>query len=270
MPRCGTACDISVLQYRMRSSFCFHSRKGSSPASRIIGSNGICRSAVRALQFIVDERIVKPGVGGVARGRREIHAVRPRPVNRAQAHRTGLATGVDFAAGQLKRAQRAAGFADRGHLGVRRGIIRRVTEFAPVAMTWPSFTTIAPNGPPRPERTFSTARRIASLHKGVDPSAYLLSRTNHSIKLYRKSARPDGFGFRLLAYIVLVRMNLTSLFGLLGGLLVLAFAANRLFRWTRIPDVVVLMATGVLIGPVSAGPAPTSSKTSRTRSGRSR
>ena len=45
-------------------------------------------------------------------------------------------------------------------------------------------------------------------------------------------------------------MHLTPLFGLLGGLLVLAFAANRLFRWTRIPDVVVLMATGVLIGPV--------------------
>ena len=45
-------------------------------------------------------------------------------------------------------------------------------------------------------------------------------------------------------------MNLTSLFGLLGGLLVLAFAANRLFRWTRIPDVVVLMATGIIIGPV--------------------
>jgi cell volume regulation protein A len=45
-------------------------------------------------------------------------------------------------------------------------------------------------------------------------------------------------------------MNLTTLFGLLGGLLVLAFAANRLFRWTRIPDVVVLMATGLLLGPV--------------------
>lgn len=43
---------------------------------------------------------------------------------------------------------------------------------------------------------------------------------------------------------------MTTIFGLLGGLLVLAFAANRLFRWTRIPDVVVLMATGVLIGPV--------------------
>ena len=50
--------------------------------------------------------------------------------------------------------------------------------------------------------------------------------------------------------VVYSEMNLTYLFGLLGGLLVLAFAANRLFRWTRIPDVVVLMATGVLIGPV--------------------
>jgi cell volume regulation protein A len=45
-------------------------------------------------------------------------------------------------------------------------------------------------------------------------------------------------------------MNLTTLFGLLGGLLVLAFGANRLFRWTRIPDVIVLMSTGLLIGPV--------------------
>ncbi len=50
--------------------------------------------------------------------------------------------------------------------------------------------------------------------------------------------------------VVYSEMNLTSLFGLLGGLLVLAFGANRLFRWTRIPDVVVLMATGVVIGPV--------------------
>jgi Na+:H+ antiporter len=45
-------------------------------------------------------------------------------------------------------------------------------------------------------------------------------------------------------------MNPTSLFGLLGALLVLAFVANRLFQWTRVPDVVVLMATGLLIGPV--------------------
>jgi cell volume regulation protein A len=45
-------------------------------------------------------------------------------------------------------------------------------------------------------------------------------------------------------------MNLTLFFGLLGGLLVLAFLANRLVRRTGIPDVLVLMATGVLLGPV--------------------
>jgi cell volume regulation protein A len=43
---------------------------------------------------------------------------------------------------------------------------------------------------------------------------------------------------------------MTALFALLGGLLVLAFVANRLFHWTRVPDVVVLMATGLAIGPV--------------------
>lgn len=45
-------------------------------------------------------------------------------------------------------------------------------------------------------------------------------------------------------------MNLTVIFGVLGGLLVLAFAANRLFDRTRVPDVIVLMAAGVLLGPV--------------------
>src|SRR5262249_37959596 len=45
-------------------------------------------------------------------------------------------------------------------------------------------------------------------------------------------------------------MNLTVFFALLGGLLVLAFIANRLVRYTGIPDVIILMATGVVIGPV--------------------
>jgi cell volume regulation protein A len=45
-------------------------------------------------------------------------------------------------------------------------------------------------------------------------------------------------------------MSLTLFFGLLGGLLVLAFVANRLVRRTGIPDVLVLMATGVALGPV--------------------
>lgn len=45
-------------------------------------------------------------------------------------------------------------------------------------------------------------------------------------------------------------MNLIHFFALLGGLLVLAFAANRLFDRTRVPDVLVLLATGLLLGPV--------------------
>src|SRR5689334_4348079 len=45
-------------------------------------------------------------------------------------------------------------------------------------------------------------------------------------------------------------MDLNLFFGLLGGLLVLAFVANRLVRFTRVPDVIILMLTGVLIGPV--------------------
>jgi potassium/hydrogen antiporter len=44
-------------------------------------------------------------------------------------------------------------------------------------------------------------------------------------------------------------MNLNLFFTLLGGLLVLAFVANRLVRFTRVPDVIILMFTGVLIGP---------------------
>ena len=45
-------------------------------------------------------------------------------------------------------------------------------------------------------------------------------------------------------------MDLSLFFALLGGLLVLAFIANRLVRYTRVPDVIILMVTGVLIGPV--------------------
>jgi hypothetical protein len=45
-------------------------------------------------------------------------------------------------------------------------------------------------------------------------------------------------------------MNLNFFFALLGGLLVLAFVANRLVRFTGVSDVIILMATGVVIGPV--------------------
>jgi potassium/hydrogen antiporter len=45
-------------------------------------------------------------------------------------------------------------------------------------------------------------------------------------------------------------MNLFLFFAMLGGLLVLAFVANRVVRFTGVPDVIILMFTGVVIGPV--------------------
>lgn len=45
-------------------------------------------------------------------------------------------------------------------------------------------------------------------------------------------------------------MDVTQIFGLLAGLLILAFLANRLFRVTRVPDLVILLITGLLLGPV--------------------
>lgn len=45
-------------------------------------------------------------------------------------------------------------------------------------------------------------------------------------------------------------LTLVNFFGLLGGLLVLAFVANRLSRRTRVPDVIVLLASGIVLGPV--------------------
>jgi potassium/hydrogen antiporter len=45
-------------------------------------------------------------------------------------------------------------------------------------------------------------------------------------------------------------MSATLILGLVGGLLMLAFLANRVFRVTRVPDVLVLMVLGLLLGPV--------------------
>lgn len=63
-------------------------------------------------------------------------------------------------------------------------------------------------------------------------------------------------------------MDLTLFFALLGGLLVLAFVANRLVRFTRVPDVIILMATGVLIGPVLHWVNPDTSNSPHSRRSR--
>ncbi len=45
-------------------------------------------------------------------------------------------------------------------------------------------------------------------------------------------------------------MSISLLFALLGGLIALAFVANQLFKRTRVPDVIVLMVTGLVLGPL--------------------
>lgn len=45
-------------------------------------------------------------------------------------------------------------------------------------------------------------------------------------------------------------LTLTNFFGLVGGLLVLAFVTNRFSRRTRVPDVIVLLGCGIILGPV--------------------
>lgn len=45
-------------------------------------------------------------------------------------------------------------------------------------------------------------------------------------------------------------MSITLLFAILGGLIALAFVANQLFRRTRIPDIIVLILTGLILGPI--------------------
>src|SRR6516164_1109766 len=45
-------------------------------------------------------------------------------------------------------------------------------------------------------------------------------------------------------------MDMSRIFGLPAALLIIAVAANRLSRWTRVPDIIVLLLIGVGLGPV--------------------
>src|SRR5580692_7659746 len=69
--------------------------------------------------------VVETNFGGIVTGVSEIDRIQPDPINRAQAHGTWLAAGVEYATRQLKGAQRLACLADGIHLGVSGGIIVR-------------------------------------------------------------------------------------------------------------------------------------------------
>jgi Kef-type K+ transport system membrane component KefB len=45
-------------------------------------------------------------------------------------------------------------------------------------------------------------------------------------------------------------MEMSHIFGLPAALLVIAVVAKRLSRWTRVPDIIVLLLIGVGLGPV--------------------
>jgi allantoinase len=76
-------------------------------------------------ELLINEVVVETNLGGIVTGISEIHRVQPDPINRAQAHRTWFATGVEYATRQLKGAQRFACLADGIHLGMSGGIIVR-------------------------------------------------------------------------------------------------------------------------------------------------
>jgi potassium/hydrogen antiporter len=52
-------------------------------------------------------------------------------------------------------------------------------------------------------------------------------------------------------------MDMARIFGIPAALLVIAVTANRLSRWTRVPDIIVLLLIGVGIGPVMHWVDPT-------------
>src|SRR5258708_14718808 len=71
-----------------------------------------------AVEFFIDESVVKANRGGI-RGHASVkYPRRACPVNRAEAHRTWVASGVKIATSKWKIAQLVAGCADRLHLGV--------------------------------------------------------------------------------------------------------------------------------------------------------
>lgn len=45
-------------------------------------------------------------------------------------------------------------------------------------------------------------------------------------------------------------MEMARIFGIPAALLVIAVVANRLSRWTRVPDIIVLLLLGITLGPV--------------------
>jgi hypothetical protein len=108
----------------------------------------------RFCDFFINKLVVKGCRSSVFLAGGVIQGIGPRPINSAEAHRTGFASWKEFNALQAFRMATTSAWAV--------GSLAAVTELAPRAMMTPSFTTTAPKGPPLPSRTLSMERRMAS------------------------------------------------------------------------------------------------------------
>ena len=76
-------------------------------------------------QLMVDEVVRESGGGGFLSCTAEVEPREVGPVDGGEAHRAGLAAGVEVAAGEMKVAQLPAGVANGHDFGMSRRIVRR-------------------------------------------------------------------------------------------------------------------------------------------------
>ena len=84
---------------------------------------GSLRSPRGRRQLLVDELVPELDAGGVVAGDGEVDLADARPVDGPQAHGARLATGIDFAAGQIVGLQFPAGMPDGHDFGMGGGIV---------------------------------------------------------------------------------------------------------------------------------------------------
>lgn len=89
------------------------------------GDEGDAAVFVWLPEFSVDEGIVEAGPGGVGFISGEIDFRWAGPVDGTQAHRTGLAGGIEITTLKLKGSEAGAGITDGVHFGMRRRVVNR-------------------------------------------------------------------------------------------------------------------------------------------------
>ncbi len=82
---------------------------------------------VRSVQWqrnlVIQEIVAEADLRGVVAIVRVVDTAQPSPIDRAEAHRTGLTTSIYLAAGQIECPQRLTGKSDGHDLGMRGGVV---------------------------------------------------------------------------------------------------------------------------------------------------